>query len=529
MTHYPNGISNFEKIRLGDFIYVDKTQYIARMLESRGTYFFLGRPRRFGKSLFTSTLEAFFLGKSLLFKGLAIESYEWKWEEYPVIHLDFASKSYSEKHDLFDQLNLRLAEYEAKYGIQNNERDIQDIQGRFLKLIKAAYNLTGKEVVVLVDEYEKPVVDNLDNAEVMEYNRVKLEGFYSVLKSLDSKLKFVFLTGVTKFGQMSVFSGLNNIKDISLLPQYSAICGITEEELLSNFHEGINGIAQDEETDFSGAVALLKENYDGYHFSEDSPDIYNPFSIVNAMENHRIAPYWATSGPPTVLAKTLIRRKFSLQNLNGVYATQARLMGVNNLLEDPIALLYHTGYLTIKDYIKKLKTYILRYPNKEVEGALFDYLLPVYSKSEGIDDNTVITDMGFAFYQGKPEKAMSVLKSFTAAFTYDVLDKIKIEQHFEDVMYILFRALLPYVSEVTTEERTSEGRSDIVIKTNDYIYIIELKIDASAEEALQQIKEKQYALPYLHDPRITFLIGINFSTSQRRINDYKIETTNQKQ
>lgn len=519
MARYPNGMSSFEKIRLGDFIYIDKTRYISKLLESNGTYFFLGRPRRFGKSLFVSTLEAFFQGKKELFNGLDIEKLDWNWEEYPVIRIDLTPKSYSRKGDLEARLSESLFIYEKKYNLTPEKE--ADAQIRFYRLINRAQEVSGKPVVVLVDEYEKPIVDNLDNSELKDHNTTFLAGFYSVLKALDAKLKLVFLTGVTKFGQMSVFSGLNNIRDISLSKDYDAVCGVTEKELLHYFQEGIEYIAQDEETDFEGALKLLKENYDGYHFSEDCPDIYNPFSIINAMDNRRIGPYWATSGAPTLLAKALMDKKFNLQKLDGVKASAARLLGINNQFDDPIALLYQTGYLTIKNYIKKIKTYTLGFPNKEVEGAFFDYLLPVYSVTgNSVDTVTVITDIGTAFFEGNPQKAISILKNFTASFPYDMLDRIKIEQHFQDVLYIILKALLPYVSEVKAEERTSDGRSDITIKTPDFIYIIELKVDSSASEALEQIQNKEYALPYINDPRTVFLIGINFSTEKRRIDDF---------
>lgn len=519
MARYPNGMSSFEEIRLGKYIYIDKTDYIVKMLDG-AKYFFLSRPRRFGKSLFVSTLEAFFLGKKELFEGLYIYGHDWEWEEYPVIRIDFAPKSYARHEDLIARLNDNLRSYEEKYGL--NAVDTRDVQVRFNRLITEAHKKSGKQVVVLVDEYEKPVVDNLDNDELKEQNREMLAGFYSVLKANDAKLKFVFLTGVTKFGQMSVFSGLNNLRDISLLQEYGAICGITEKELLDNFQEGIRDLAEAEETDFDGAVRLLKENYDGYHFSPDCPDIYNPYSIVNAMDNRVIEAYWATSGVPTLLVKTLRMKKFDLNRLDGALATAERLKGIDNQINDPIALFYQTGYLTIKNYIKKMRLFSLGFPNREVEVAFFNYLLPEYSNQNKTASSNFITDIAFGLDQGNPGKALAALQSFTAHITYEVLDKIDIEQHFQDVVYIILKALLPYVVEVKAEERTSDGRTDILIKTQDFIYIIELKTDSSAEEALRQIEEKEYALPYLSDPRKVFMIGINFSTEKRRIDSYVI-------
>ena len=520
MVRYPNGMSSFEEIRRGNYLYIDKTQYFIPLLEG-AKYFFLSRPRRFGKSLLTSTLEAFFQGKRDLFKGLAIDSYaDWDWAEYPVIRIDFAPKNYGNEGALRERIDAILKPYEDRYGITPHNPN--DAEGRFEFLIHTACRQTGRQVVVLVDEYEKPVVDNLDNAELMEKNRTKLAGFYSVLKAMDAKLKFAFLTGVTKFGQMSVFSGLNNLRDISLLPDYGAICGITEQELLDNCREGIEGIAEDEDTDYEGAVRLLKENYDGYHFSYRCPDIYNPYSIINALDNGRIGSYWAISGLPTLLVKTLQMKDYDFNKLDGITANEDQLLGIDNQFEDPVALFYQTGYLTIKKYYKRVKLYTLGFPNREVEGAFYKYLLPSFSRVDQSKSASVINDLTLGFSVGDPEKAVSALQSFSAGITYELMDKIKIEQHFEDIIYILLRSLLPYVAEVKAEERTSDGRTDITIKTHDFIYIIELKIDSSAEEALRQIEEKEYALPYRDDPRQVFLIGINFSTEKRRIDGYRI-------
>lgn len=527
MTKYPNGMSSFEAIRLGNFLYVDKTAYIAKLIEGR-KYNFLSRPRRFGKSLFVSTLEAFFLGKRELFQGLDIYSHERSWEAWPVIRIDFTPQSFTDEKDLYYGLNKILSGYESEYDIKINETDLRErsfqfMQERFYNLIEKAHESTGKGVVVLVDEYEKPVVDNLDNETLREKNRTHLSGFYSVLKALDAKLRLVFLTGVTKFGQMSVFSGLNNIHDISLSPEYGAVCGITENELLENLKEGIEGIAEYEETDFEGAVKLLKQNYDGYHFCENCPDIYNPYSIIGAMDDRKIGPYWASSGVPTILAKTLRQKSYNFEKLEGALASAERLTGIDNQAEDPVALFYQTGYLTIKEYLKRFRLYRLGFPNREVEGAFYNYLLPVYSNVNKTSTSNTIDDIAIGLITGNPEKSLSVLQSFTAGITYELLDKIEIEQHFEDLIYIIFKALLPYVSEIKAEERTSDGRMDLLIKTADYIYILELKIDSSAEKAIEQIEKKEYALQYLSDPRKIFLIGVNFSTSKRRIDSWKIK------
>lgn len=376
MVRYPIGKQDFKSLREGGYAYVDKTSYIARLLEG-STYYFLGRPRRFGKSLFLSTLEYFFLGERELFKDLAIDSYPWRWEEYPVIRIDLNGADYAETTDaLSEKLNQQLSPVEEKYGIENKSKDLID---RFYQLIRRLSESRAKKVVVLVDEYEKPVIDAIGNPKIQDKNKDFLRGFYGVLKSLDKYLKLVFLTGVTKFGQMSVFSGLNNIDDISMDDDFGAVCGITEAELKLNFHEGLSQLAERNCTSREGALALLKENYDGYHFSERCPDLYNPYSLIKALSKNKIGSYWSLSGTPNLLAAMLVEQKYDLGKLNGIRATERRLMGIGNQFEDPVALLYHTGYLTIKSFDRELEEYVLGFPNKEVEQAFFEYLLPNYT------------------------------------------------------------------------------------------------------------------------------------------------------
>lgn len=520
MVRYPSGQSSFEDIRNTNCLYVDKTAYIKRLIDT-GKYFFLGRPRRFGKSLFISTLEAFFLGKKQLFDGLDIASYDWTWVAYPVIHLDFAPASYRENWELEQRINNILEEYERVYNLSSvNPRDIA---GRLNKVISRAYEQTGRQVVVLVDEYEKPVIDNLDNEEVRERNRAKLSGFYGVLKSLDAKLKMVFLTGVTKFGQMSVFSGMNHISDISLLDEYGEICGITEDELLDTFSEGIEELARVKETNIHDVVALLKEYYDGYHFSARCRDLYNPYSIIQALSTKKIEAYWASTGTPSFLVATLMNEDFNLEDLEGFKADYDQLTGVDNQVGDPIALFYQTGYLTIKGYNIEEELYTLGYPNREVEKAFFKYLLPKYAGQGTVKTDTLLTGMRRAIISGLAEKMLSLLKSYMADISYDLIPRPEVERHFQTIMTLIFKAVLPPKFEVKVENKTSDGRSDIEIKTDRFIYIIEIKIDSTARKALEQIKMKDYALRYRHDGRHIFLIGVNFSKETRRIEDWMIE------
>lgn len=518
---YSIGIQDFEEIRKGGFIYVDKTSFIPILLE-QSKYYFLARPRRFGKSLFLSTLEAFFSGQRDLFKGLAIYKYNWDWSPYPVIHIDLNGANYTNgKETIIEKLSFILKEQEIKYGIKNN---YQDISLRFQYLISKLYEKTGKQIVVLIDEYEKPVLDTIGNKEINDWHRETLRGFYGVLKSLDKYLKLVFLTGVTKFGQMNVFSGLNNIRDISLNPKFGSICGITQDELLINFQEGISQIAEDRKLGKDEILLLLKKKYDGYHFSWKCPDIYNPYSLINAFADGKISSYWVYTGTPALLANVLRKRNYDLKKLDGIKVHEKRLLGLNDEFDDPVALFYQTGYLTIKNYDEENEEYILSYPNIEVEEAFFDYLLPDFTGQNVSETSSFIDELRFGFEKGDPKKSIEVLEEFFSGISYDVIPAAEVERHFQYIIYIICKLLIVRRQFVKVEEKTSNGRIDLLIATNDYVYIIEIKRDRSAQEALNQIKEKEYALQWRNDPRKVFLIGINFSTGNKRINDFKIST-----
>lgn len=521
MVAYPVGQQDFKGIIEGEYVYADKTSFIREILEEKGKYYFLSRPRRFGKSLFLSTLEYFFLGERDLFKNLAIDSYSWNWESHAVVHLDLNGATYTDsKTSLINKLEEQLKDCENRYSLP---ADNTDLCLRFEKLITGLYKKTGRQVVVLIDEYEKPVLEAIGNKNLLESYRNILSGFYGVLKSSDKYLKLVFLTGVTKFGKMSVFSALNNIHDISLEDKYGAICGITESELTSNFQEGIEKIASRQEISLADSIKLLKLNYDGYHFSSNCPDIFNPYSLLTAFRNGQIGAYWSETGTPTLLAKLLVRRNYNLENLDGIRATREMLMDVGYEFDEPASLFYQTGYLTIKSYDKLLNTYTLGFPNREVEVAFFNYLLPYYLKSKSEHSSSFIIDFAEGINYGNPVKAMNALEAFTAGINYDIIPKPELERHFQQIMYVFSRLILPYADSVTTEEHTSDGRIDMTIKTKDFIYIIEIKRDTSSLEALNQIKEKKYHLQFETDPRKIFLIGINFSTESRRIENYEIE------
>lgn len=515
MLKYPLGLSDFKGIRTERYYYVDKTGYIKKLIET-GKYYFLGRPRRFGKSLFLSTLEYFFRGERALFEGLEIDSYDWNWEEYPIFHIDLGPKNYKNEDSIYERLDDVLSDYEVKYDLEISENK-KNIETRLSRLIKKANLITGKKVVVLVDEYEKPVVEALDNPELMKTNRDILRGFYSVLKSSDEYLKLVFLTGVTKFGQMNVFSGLNNITDISLDFQFGAICGVTKEELIETFHEGIEAFADRNQTDFNGAIELLKENYDGYHFNEDCPDIYNPYSLVKALYSQKIGSYWSQSGTPALLAKVLLSKNYNIEKIPGIRVSERRISRIDSQFEDPVALLYHTGYLTIKGYEDATEEFILDYPNREVEHAFLEYLLPSFCNNKEIDTESLVNEIKSRIIRGECKSFIDTLTTFTAGIEYDLIPKVESERHFQYIVYIISRLIVSRNIKVIAEDRTSDGRIDMSISTPDYAYIIEFKINSTAKSALAQIEEKQYYLKFQNHKDKIFLVGINFDTEKRRI------------
>lgn len=520
MKKYPIGKQDFKSIREGNYIYVDKTPYIIKLLEG-SSYYFLSRPRRFGKSLFISTLEYFFKGERHLFEGLAIDSYEkWNWKKHPVVHIDLNGAAYNNENSLFSRLNTLLQEYETYYGLHPLQGETT---ARFDKLLKQLWEKTGKKVVVLVDEYEKPVVDNITDERLSDIFRDQLRNFYGVLKSNDRILELVFLTGVTKFGKMSVFSALNNLDDISMDIDFGAICGITDSELRWNFSDGIKKLALQEEISEEEAIGELKKSYDGYHFTRDCPDIYNPFSIVSALSKCEIGYYWSATGTPTLLAELLISRNYNIEGLNGMKATKERLLDIRNQFDDPASLFYQTGYLTIKDYNRATKIYTLGFPNQEVEVAFFNFILPFYTKKRTGDPNSYIMDFAEGILEGDPEKALKALEAFTASVNYDMVPAPEVERHFQQMIYLFGRLILPYAVTVRTEDHTSDGRIDMLIETEKYAYIFEFKRDGSAKEALSQIKNKEYALRYRPDARKVFLIGMNFSTEKKRIEGFEIE------
>ena len=510
---YPIGLQNFEKIRKGGYLYVDKTSLIYKLATS-GTYYFLSRPRRFGKSLLLSTMEAYFKGKRELFKGLAIEQLEKEWAEYPVLHLDLNGKKYDTPQALTDNINYHLNLWEKEFGpgLAN------DIETRFKEVIDAAYEKTGRQVVILIDEYDKPIVDNLGNPELAEYFKRTLQGFYSVLKAKDGKIRFGFLTGVSKIGKLSVFSGLNNLQDISMNSDFIDICGITEEDLHSYFDESIKILAAANDLGSEDCYAKLKEMYDGYHFSEDSAGVYNPFSILNTFKTNKFKEYWFETGTPTMLVDVMKRTSFDITTLSdNVIVSSAALSGMQDIVNKPVPLFFQTGYLTIKEYDKEYKEYRLGFPNEEVKNGFLNFIYSYYVPVNPASDSTKTSQLSRALKSGNPDAFMTTLEALFANTTYQIQGNA--EMDFQYAMYIIIELLGEYVQ---AERTTSNGRIDLLLQTKDYIYIIELKIDNTAEAALQQIEERGYDRPFADDPRKLFKIGVSFSTKDRRIEDWKV-------
>ena len=489
---YPIGIQTFEEIRKGGFCYVDKTEQVYRLAQS-GKYYFLSRPRRFGKSLLISTLEAYFQGKKDLFTGLALEKLEQEWTEYPVLHLDLNARNYVDTNSLPAILNQHLERWEACYGDEKRDRAPEE---RFAYLIGKISQSTGRNVVVLIDE---------------------LKAFYGVLKSEDAHIRFALLTGVTKFSKVSVFSDLNNLQDISMDDEYAAICGVTEEELSDYFKEDIHRLCQINKTDFQEGKLQLKEWYDGYHFSPNSPDIYNPFSLLNTFKRRNIGSYWFETGTPTFLIQLLRQGHYDLYALTNEQVTQDMLGDIDNIGGSPLPILYQSGYLTLKGYDREFGTYTLGFPNREVAEGFNRHLLLGYAKVPSGNPAFQIRNFVLEVRRGDTDAFLHRLQSFFADTPYELARDL--ELHYQNILFIVFKLLGFYVQ---AEYHTSQGRIDLVLKTQDYIYVMEFKLDGTAEEALQQIEDKQYALPFATDPRKVYKVGVNFNNRMRNIEKWLV-------
>lgn len=493
---------------------MDKTAEIYK-LAKEGRYYFLSRPRGFGKSLLVSTMEAYFSGRKELFSGLAIEKLEAEWKQHPVLHLDLSGVSYTDESVLERVLSDKLAKWETLYGAVNTS----DILGlRFKEVIEAAYNKTGNQVAILIDEYDKPIIDNLGNEPTLSHLRSTLQGFYSVMKSMDARIRFGFLTGVTKIGKMSVFSGLNNLNDISMIPDYVDICGISETELHEYFDESISELSSANEMSKEECYVKLKSMYDGYHFCEDSIGIYNPFSLLNTFQNKKFREYWFETGTPGFLVEVMRKTSFDVTTLENQTVDSTLMSNADAIFENPVPYLFQSGYLTITGYNDMFRLYQLGFPNQEVKNGFLNCLLKYYvPMSPDMSGTTLIYQLWHSITEGNPKSFMQILSSLFANTSYQIQGET--EKDFQYAMYIISALLGEYVQ---VERTTSNGRIDLIIQTKEFIYIFELKVNADADVALRQIDEKGYAKPFEGDSRKIFKIGVNFSTATRRIEDWKI-------
>ena len=501
---YPIGIQTFEEIRKLDNLYIDKTEYVYRMTHTNGKYFFLSRPRRFGKSLLVSTFQSYFEGKKELFEGLAIEKLEKEWNSYPVLHFSMAGGKHMEKEQLERYLLYILEEHERRFGITC---DSLDTNVRLLHLIRTLYEQTGKQVVVLIDEYDAPLLDVAHEEKNLGVLRNVMRNFYSPLKDCEPMLRFVFLTGITKFSQLSIFSELNNIKNISMDEPYAAICGITKEEMLTQMSEGIDELAAKLKLTHDEAVEKLTANYDGYHFTWPSPDVFNPYSLLNCFADTKLGAYWFGSGTPTYLINMMKKFKMLPTSLKPMFAKATAFDAPTETMQAITPLLYQSGYITIKDYDPETELYTLDIPNKEIRIGLLESLLPNYLEAYTDQGDVTIAQMSALVKRGQLEDALQLLADFLETVPYCA--NTDYEGHYQQTLYIIF-ALLTYYN-IVVEQHTVKGRIDITMETASTIYVMELKFNKSAQEALDQINAKHYDKAFALKNKEIVKVGLNFA------------------
>ncbi len=512
-VRYPIGIQSFESLRSLGYIYVDKTELIHNLVTTSKCVF-LSRPRRFGKSLLLSTIQAYFEGRRELFKGLAMERLETEWPVHPVLKLSLATYRADNGGNLEDILDVQFRYWERQYGITAGN---SDPSSRFRDIIMAAHDSTGQTVVVLVDEYDHPLVETMHDEERREAHRLLLKSVYVNIKDLDRYIRFTMLTGVSRFSKMTIFSGLNNLKYISLNRNYAAICGITDSELLENFQQGIERLADEYDTDYDGAVALLKTNYDGYHFARRSPDIYNPFSLLYAFDDGEFGSYWFQSGTPESLVRQIRNGGNFLPEMFDETVEESIISNIDMSQSTPIALLYQTGYLTIKEF-EQPNLFRLGIPNLEVRQGLFNSLARYYLNENPIAISRNVREVRKLLEERRIDEAMERLRTFMAGIPYEFAENA-VELHYENNLFIIF--VLVGV-DARPEWHTSQGRIDLLLRMRNYIYVIELKRDGTPEEALEQIREKDYTRQFLGDPRPVVELGVTFSTKTRNITAWKV-------
>ena len=515
VNFYPVGIQTFSNIREGNYLYVDKTQYIVDFREKKMKYVFLSRPRRFGKSLFASTLQAYFEGRKELFDGLAIADYEKDWVKHPVFHFDLSGAKHMGIEQLERYLADMLEEQETIWGYKTHQIDANL---RLKDLVKRAYEKTGEKAVVIIDEYDAPLLDVVHEKENLLPLRRIMQNFYSPLKMLDPYLEFTFITGITKFSQLSIFSELNNLDNISMFDQYSAICGISKTELTTQMKPDVAALGEALGMTYEECLAELTRFYDGYHFSKKSEDIFNPFSLVKALNARDIAPYWFGSGTPSFLLKLLDKYHVNLATLESQEAVLNSFDQSTEEMTDALPLLYQSGYLTIKKYNPMFQEYTLGVPNREVRNGLLNSLIPHYVNPRRSDNDAFLLGFSKAVYRNDIEAALEHMRTYMATIPYDLENHS--EKHYQTIFYLMFSFLNIYIH---TEVKSAIGRADAVMHMPDTIYVFELKVDKSAEEALAQIDEKGYMLPYHAEGKRLVKIGISFDSTQRTISDWIIK------
>ena len=515
VNKYPVGIQTFENIIEGNYLYVDKTKYIVDFRTKGMKYIFLSRPRRFGKSLFASTLQAYFEGRKELFEGLAIADYEKEWVKHPVLHFDMSGAKHFDAEALKHYLDLQLIPYEELYG--KNENEIYPNE-RLDGIVKRANKQTGQKVVVIIDEYDAPLLDVVHEKENLAQLRLIMQNFYSPLKKLDPYLEFTFITGITKFSQLSIFSELNNLDNISMFDQYSAICGISKTELTTVMKPDVEGLGKALGMTYEECLEELRKYYDGYHFSKNSEDVFNPFSLVRAMNGQAIESYWFGSGTPSYLIKSLQKYHVNVMDIERKGCNVDDFDVSPEQMTSALPLLYQSGYLTIKKYKPLTKSYQLGYPNREVKIGMLKSLAPNYLSPVSIDNNGLVADFVEMLYDGDLEGAMVRLKAYLASISNRLSNKN--ERDFQTVFYLIFNLMGAFI---LVEEDSAIGRADAVVHTSDAVYVFELKYDGSAEEAIRQIDDKGYLIPYSADGKRLYKIGVNYDSQQRTIGEWIVK------
>ncbi len=515
VNRYPVGIQTFEKIREGNYLYIDKTKYIVDFLTKGMTYVFLSRPRRFGKSLFASTLQAYFEGRKELFEGLAIADYEKDWVAHPVLHFDMSGAKHMDADDLDGYLDFILRPYERLYGKEEWE---DTPNKRLMGLVERANEQTGQKAVVIIDEYDAPLLDVVHEKDNLQQLRFIMQNFYSPLKKLDPYLEFVFITGITKFSQLSIFSELNNLDNISMLDQYSAICGISKTELTTVMKPDIEGLGKAIGMTYEECLDELTRYYDGYHFGKDSEDVFNPFSLIKCMNSQDISAYWFGSGTPSYLIKTLQKYHVNVLDIENNSCDVDDFDISPEQMTSALPLLYQSGYLTIKKYNPILRRYSLGYPNREVRIGMLKSLAPNYLSPIAMDNSSLVGDLLEKLYNGDVEGAMVRLKAYLAGISNRLSNKN--ERDFQTVFYLIFNLMGAYMR---VEEDSAVGRADAVVHMPDVVYVFELKYDGSAEDAIRQIDDKGYLIPYSADGKRLYKIGVNYDSDQRTIGNWIIK------